>query len=156
MAAILCTRSQRVQKHGRVCESSGVQRDGNGRLEVCCHFCTATEHAIAIVSRLAPVRRNYRGIFLKQRRCCHLGIATEHAIYACSFATALCRLCYRASYKMREACEQIFSSSLFGKTDMRLRLLCVSQRHCYKAWLQFCSNLSIRHAPRGRCMENHR
>ena len=54
--------------------------------------------------------------------CCHLGIATKHAIYACSFATALCRLCYRASYKMREACEQIFPSSLFGKTDMRLRL----------------------------------
>ena len=87
--------------------------------------------------------------------CCHLGIATEHAIYACSFATALCRLCYRASYKMREACEQIFPSSLFGKTDMRLRLrlLCVSERHCYRAWLQFCSNLSIRHAPRGRSMK---
>ena len=51
--------------------------------------------------------------------CCHLGIATEHAIYACSFATALCRLCYRASYKMREACRQIFPSSLFGKTDVR-------------------------------------
>ena len=44
-------------------------------------------------------------------RCCHLGIATEHAIYACSFATALRRLCYRASYKMREACERIFPSS---------------------------------------------
>ena len=43
--------------------------------------------------------------------CCHLGIATEHAIYACSFATALCRLCCRASYKRREACEQIFPSS---------------------------------------------
>ena len=43
--------------------------------------------------------------------CCHLGIATEHAIYACSFATALCRLCYRASYKIKEACEQIFASS---------------------------------------------
>ena len=51
--------------------------------------------------------------------CCHLGIATEHAIYACSFAKALCRLCYRASYKMREACEQIFPYSLFGKTDVR-------------------------------------
>ena len=43
--------------------------------------------------------------------CCHLGIATEHAIYACSFAKALCRLCCRASYKRREACEQIFPSS---------------------------------------------
>ena len=45
---------------------------------------------------------------------------------------------------MREACEQIFPSSLFGKTDMRLRLrlLCVSERHCYRAWLQFSSNLS--------------
>ena len=87
--------------------------------------------------------------------CCHLGIATEHAIFACSFATALCRLCYRASYTMREACEQIFPSALFGKTDMRLRLrlLCVSERHCYRAWLQFCSNLSIRHAPRGRSMK---
>ena len=61
--------------------------------------------------------------------CCHFGIATEHAICACSFATALCRLCCRASYKRREACEQIFPSSLFGKADMRLRLrlrlLCV-------------------------------
>ena len=87
--------------------------------------------------------------------CCHLGIATEHAIYACSFATALCRLCYRASYEMREACEQIFPSSLFGKTNMRLRvrLLCMSERLFYRAWLQFCSNLSIRHAPRGRCMK---
>ena len=90
--------------------------------------------------------------------CCHLGIATEHAIYACSFATALCRLCCRASYKRREACEQIFPSSLFGKADMRLRLrlLCVSERHCYRAWLQLCSNLSIRHAPRGRCMKKKR
>ena len=43
--------------------------------------------------------------------CCHLGIATEHAIYACSFAKALCRLCYRASYKIRKACERIFPSS---------------------------------------------
>ena len=87
--------------------------------------------------------------------CCHLGIATEHAIYACSFAKALCRLCCRASYKRREACEQIFPSSLFGKADMRLRLrlLCVSERHCYRAWLQLCSNLSIRYAPRGRCMK---
>ena len=87
--------------------------------------------------------------------CCHLGIATEHAIYACSFATALCRLCCRASYKRREACEQIFPSSLFGKANMRLRLrlLCVSERHCYRAWLQVCSNLSIRHAPRGRSMK---
>ena len=47
--------SQRVQKHGRLCESSGVQQEGNGRLEVCCHFCTAKEHAIAVVSRLAHV-----------------------------------------------------------------------------------------------------
>ena len=87
--------------------------------------------------------------------CCHLGIATEHAIYACSFATALCRFCCRASYKRREACEQIFPSSLYGKADMRLRLrlLCVSERHCYRACLQSCSNLSIRHAPRGRCMK---
>ena len=43
--------------------------------------------------------------------CCYLGIATEHAIDACSFATALCRLCYRASYEIRKACEQIFPSS---------------------------------------------
>ena len=43
--------------------------------------------------------------------CCHLGIATEHAIYACSFAKALWRLCYRASYKIRKACERIFPSS---------------------------------------------
>ena len=34
-----------------------------------------------------------------------------------------------------------------------MSLLCVSERHCYRAWLQFCSNLSIRHAPRGRCMK---
>ena len=92
MAAILCTRSQRVQKHRRLCESSGVKQEANGG---------------AAMDRLAS----------QLEVCCHFGIATEHTIYACSFATALCRLCYRASYKMREACEKIFPSSLFGKTD---------------------------------------
>ena len=60
MGAVLCARSQRIQKHGRLCESSEIQRDGNGRLEVCSHCCTATEHAIAIVNRLVHVRLCYR------------------------------------------------------------------------------------------------
>ena len=76
--------------------------------------------------------------------CCHLGIATEHAIYACSFATALCRLCYRASYKMREACEQIFPSSACSAKQTRARLRSYPTKyylfgvHAQVSYLSFC------------------
>ena len=117
---------------GQACESSPGSRDmtikslvdvasklasecDESAVALCSAVQTLQGHHVSLLLRLPSAKKCGRLAIDSSDStlevCCHLGIATEHANYACSFAKALCRLCYRASYKIRKAREQIFPSS---------------------------------------------